>query len=41
MSSSAEHMIRRDALATQGLYLGPPRFEGFEVIQTVDNEEDA
>ncbi|WP_373183956.1 antibiotic biosynthesis monooxygenase family protein [Halomonas campaniensis] len=23
----------------EGLYLGPPSFEGFEVIQTVDNEE--
>nr|WP_298250541.1 antibiotic biosynthesis monooxygenase [uncultured Halomonas sp.] len=23
----------------EGLYLGPPSFEGFEAIQTIDNEE--
>lgn len=25
----------------EGLYLGPPTFEGFEVIQTIGNESDA
>ncbi|MDT0501440.1 MULTISPECIES: hypothetical protein [unclassified Halomonas] len=39
MSSSKEHVINSATPAAQGLFLGPPRFEGFEVIQTVDNEE--
>lgn len=33
--SEAFRMAHRDAGQNRSLYLGPPQFEGFEVIQTV------
>lgn len=34
--SEAFRKAHRDAGANKPLYIGPPRFEGFEVVQTVD-----
>lgn len=34
--SEAFRKAHRDAGANKPLYSGPPRFEGFEVVQTVD-----